>query len=299
MKLNKEIIIDEFVKELEIKIPDIEEFLRLSRIAPINPKRSVSSLINFERGMLLYALISKFRPKTVLEIGTAEGYSTLCMAWAMSDNKINGKIFTVDPKSHNQIIERKIKIDKNDEPTTMSLSREELWEKFALKEWIDKIEVISGYSGEILKTKHFPKIEFCYIDGSHVYETVKQDFFVTLKLVSDKFLILFDDYVPNDKSGVTKLIDEEIKNTFETIFIKTNTKTQRIKLKEGKVQELIMCLINSTSLKKPLWELYDKKDIEKFIHRYEFTEKRIKIRKKLDKKIPFLNNIRFQWWKNK
>ena len=296
--MNKEIAIEEFIKKLDVKLPEREEFLRLNRIMPINPTGNGNNF-NFERGMLLYALIAKFQPNTVLEIGTAEGYSTLCMAWAMSDYKINGKIFTIDPKSHNQVIERKIRTEKNNETEKIFLSTEDLWKKFALPEWIEKIEVISKYSGEVLRTKHFPKIEFCYIDGSHVYEAVKQDFFGILKLVSEKFRILFDDYVPNKNDGVAKVINEEIMNVFETTFIRTNYKEQSIKLNNISTDELIMCFIDSDSLKKPLWEIYDKKDIDNFLNKYRFTEKRIKIRKKLNNKIPFLKNIKFQWWKNK
>ena len=295
--MKKQISIHEFIQNLDINLPDSEKFLQLSRITPINPKRTENFVINFERGMLLYALIAKIQPKTVLEIGTAEGYSTLCMAWAMTDYKIKGKIFTVDPKPHNQPIERLIKISDYDKTVKMSLSTEDLWKKFASSEWIKKIEVITGYSGEILKNKQFPKIEFCYIDGSHVYEAVKHDFFATLKLVSEKFNILFDDYVPDRDDGVSKIIDEEIVNVFEPTFIETNAKEQRSKLKIDS-EEQVMCFIDSKSLKKPLWKIYRKNEIEEFLEKYRFIEKRIKIRKKIDKRIPFLKNIRFRWWKN-
>jgi len=291
--MRNETLIEDFIAKLDVKIPDRDFFLQLSSTIPINPKRSEIFHINFERGMLLYALIAKFQPKNILEIGTAEGYSTLCMAWAMSDYKINGKIFTVDPKSHTKKIERKIKIKKNDDPVNMLLSTEELWNKFALPEWIEKIEVITGYSEDILKSKSFPPIEFSYIDGSHVYESVKHDFFKILKLVSKKFIILFDDYVPNLDDGASKVIDENVVDIFDTIFIKTNTKQQRIQQKQNGI-DLIMCLIDSNSLKKPLWEAYDESDINNFLRKYAFTEKRIKIRKKLEKYLPFLKNIRFR-----
>ena len=148
----------------------------------------------------------------------------------------------------------------------------------------------------ILKKEEFPEIEFCYIDGSHVYEAVKHDFYATLKVVSKKFSILFDDYVPNRSDGVSKIINEEIIGIFDTNFIKTNTKEQRKKLQIGD-EELVMCFIESKSLKKPLWELYEKKHIEKFLEKYQFTENRIKTRKKIEKRIPFLKNIRFRYWK--
>ena len=68
----------------------MEKFLQLNRVFPISEKSKIMT-INYERGILLYSLIAKYRPKNVLEIGTAEGYSALCMAWAMTDCKINGK----------------------------------------------------------------------------------------------------------------------------------------------------------------------------------------------------------------
>jgi hypothetical protein len=49
------------------------------------------------------------------------------MAWAMTENKIEGKIFTVDPKSHQQAIERRIKINENDEPINMILQFMGVW----------------------------------------------------------------------------------------------------------------------------------------------------------------------------
>ena len=296
----KEISIQNFINNLKIDIPPEKEFLKLSQISPVNPKRNENSIINFERGMLLYALITKIKPKTVLEIGTAEGYSTLCMAWTMTENKIEGKIFTVDPKSHQQAIERRIKINENDEPINMILSTEELWNKFASQEWIDKIEVITGYSWEVLKSKQFPEIEFCYIDGSHVYEAVKHDFYAFLQTASENFSLLFDDYATNENKDVAKVIREEIVPNFDVTLIKTNVKQQRKEIGESigiTKTDSYMCYISSSSLKKSLWETFSKKEVDEFLRKYEFTAKRIKIRKQFDKKIPFLKNVRFRWWK--
>ena len=292
----KEISIKNLIKNLEIEIPDEKEFLKLSKIVPINPKNSQGGIINYERGMLLYALITKYKPKTVLEIGTAEGYSTLCMAWAMTDNKINGKIFTVDPKSHHLRIERSIILDES--IIKEKLSTEELWNKFADTEWIEKIEVISGYAGEVLNNNKFPKMEFGYIDGAHFYEAVKHDFYQFLKLADNKFSILFDDYVPGRTDGVSKVIDEEINNNFDTVFIKTDARKHRKEVDiDRSGDEQVMCFIESNSLKSNIWQIYPKEKIEEYIKKYLILEKRIKMRKKIDDKIPYLKNIKFQWWK--
>ena len=295
--MKKELNIQKFIESLNINLPQKEKFLQLSKITPVNPKHVQGGIVNYERGMLLYALITKYKPKTVLEIGTAEGYSTLCMAWAMTDNKIDGKIFTIDPKSHHLSIERSI-ILEDGKIIKKKLSTDELWNKFAKPEWVKKIQVISGYAGEVLNNNKFPKMEFGYIDGAHFYEAVKHDFYRFLKLSDERFSILFDDYVPGRSDGVSKVIDEEIANNFDTIFIKTDAKKHRKEIgidKSG--DEQVMCFINSDSLKNNLWKIYSKEKIEKYIKKYLILEKRIKIRKKIDKKIPCLKNIRFQWWK--
>ncbi len=293
----KEISIHDYIENFEIDIPPEEEFLKLSRITPVNPKHSEGGIVNFERGMLLYALISKFEPKTVLEIGTAEGYSTLCMAWAMSDKKIEGKIFTIDPKPHNSAIERTIILDDG-KTINQIFSTQELWKKFAKPEWLEKIKVVTGYAGEVLDKTKFPKIEFVYIDGAHFYEAVKHDFFGFLKIADKKFNALFDDYLPGRSDGVTKFIDEEVATNFETTFVKTDAKKHRQKIGiDISGDEQVMCFIQSDSLKDDIWKIYSKEEIEKYIKNYLFLEKRIKLRKKIDGKIPYLKNIKFQWWK--
>ena len=47
---------------------------------------------NYERGILMYYLVRKLEIKSVLEIGFGRGYATFCMAKAMCDHGIDGKI---------------------------------------------------------------------------------------------------------------------------------------------------------------------------------------------------------------
>ena len=83
--------IEGLIDSLDVELPAKEKFLELSKIFVINPTRNINP--NFERGILLYSLITKYRPQNILEIGTAEGFSALCMAWALTDSNIDGKIF--------------------------------------------------------------------------------------------------------------------------------------------------------------------------------------------------------------
>ena len=287
--------IEQFINSLNVQTPSKEKFRQLTHIFPIYPELESNPIVNYERGILLYSLIAKFRPKNVLEIGMAEGYSTLCMAWAMTDYNINGRIFTIDPKPFDVPIKRKITWEENPEHDTTLLSTKELWNKFADKEWIEKIEVLTGFSGEVLqkKTEKFPKMDMGFIDGHHAYEAVIHDFYAFLRTASENFYLLFDDYIPNETDGVTKMIDEEVVPNFDVTLIKTNAKQQR---KEVGVKEVEtdMCWMKSSSLKKSLQEIYPKSKSEQIISKYLKWEKRWKLRKDLNTKIPLLGRFRFR-----
>ena len=286
--------IEQFIDSLDVKIPSKEKFLELTHIFPISPQLNFAKQIpNYERGILLYSLIAKYKPKNVLEIGTAEGYSTLCMAWAMTDYNINGKIFTIDPKPFDVPVERNVTWEDNPKHDTVMLSRRELWNKFADNEWIKKIEVLTGFSGEVLqKNTELPKMDMGFIDGSHVYEAVVHDFYAFLEVASESFHLLFDDYVPNENDGVTKAIDEEVAPNFDITLIQTNAKEQRKESGESP-DELCICWLDNESLKKPLREIYPKSKSEQIINKYLKWEKRWKLRKNLNSKIPLLNRFKF------
>tara|TARA_Y100001936_G_scaffold835_1_gene717 strand:- start:90 stop:977 length:888 start_codon:yes stop_codon:yes gene_type:complete len=285
--------IEKFITSLNTSSPPKDEFLKLSNIFSINPLLDYS--VNFERGILLYALVSKFKPKNILEIGTAEGFSTLCMAWAMSDSNIDGKIYTIDPKPFDLRTERIISWEENPTQKTTLLSTKELWNKCARKEWIEKIDVLTGFSGEIMKEKSskLPKMDMGYIDGHHVYEAVLHDFYAFIKVASKNFNLLFDDYVPNTVGGgVAKVVDEEVIPNFDVTQIQTNSKQQR-KEKNETESDLHMCWLHSDSLKKSLQDTFPTSKTNQIINDYNKWEKRWKLRKSLNKKIPFLGKFRF------
>lgn len=293
----REIKINEFIKELTDNIPPENEFMELYKSTPIFAEKGKEFRINFERGMLLYALITKYQPKTILEIGTAEGYATLCMAWAMTNNNIDGQIFTIDPVSHTEPRKRIIDLKNTGTSKMEMLSRSELWEKVAPKKWLEKIEVLEGFSGDVIRNKQFPKIDLVFIDGNHNYDAVKSDFYYCIELVSDRFGILFDDYIPNEKINVKKLIDDEISKKLKTVLIDTNTNRQIRDMQIESDFQIKMCWIHDEDLKKPISSMFPKQERRKFLEKYAQYEKRIRLRKKINKKIPFLENIKFRWWK--
>ena len=277
--------IQQFINSLNIELPSKEDFLQLSNACPINPIKPENNA-NFERGILLYGLISKYKPKNVLEIGRAEGFSTLCMAWSMSDNDIDGTIHTIDPKPFDAPVERINTWNKNEKQETVILSTKELWNKFAKQEWINKIKVFTGFSGEILKktSKELPHMDMGFIDGHHAYNAVLHDFHAFLQIASKDFHLLFDDYDPDCEVDVSRAVNEQVSPHFDMTLINNPADPNR---------NLTMCLINSDSLNEPLDKIYPKLKSDQIINEYLNWEKRWKLRKSINKKIPFLGKIRF------
>ena len=155
---------------------------------------------NYERGLLIYALILEYDIKSFLEIGFGRGYGTLCAAMAMHENG-GGTITTVDPNFDQNHIER-------------------LKQAFP-KEWFDMITFASGYSQEYLSGNE-EKYDFIYVDGDHRYEAVKRDW----ELCEDRYdkVLLFDDYIPPkddspDDIQCSTLIDSIEDDTKELIIM--------------------------------------------------------------------------------
>ena len=212
--------ITEYISKLDVEIPPEEEFKKIAKIFKIYPNEPEKiALIDYERGILLYGLITKYKPKAILEIGRAQGYSTMCMAWALSENKIDGKIVSVDPASMNNSVDWII--DWEGEPTIKKMSTKQIWSKYAKSEWLEKIIPLTCFSDELLEKEDLPKFDFGYIDGHHIYEAVLCDFNIFLKNSNEKFYCLFDDYIDDEKSGMKQAIDE-ILEQYSGKMIKTN-----------------------------------------------------------------------------
>ena len=132
---------------------------------------------NYERGILIYALITKFRLESFLEIGFGRGYSSLCASMAFRDAGIDGKVVTIDPAL--------------DEEYLKNLTN------FIPKEFFNCITFIKQTSQNALPQIN-ENFDLVYIDGDHRYDAVKSDWENTKDMYS-KFLI-FDDYVPSEKT---------------------------------------------------------------------------------------------------
>jgi len=292
----EKITCEKFLDEINVQYPKNDLIKELGRKIGLFENDGKVIEVNFNRGALLYALISKYKPKHVLEFGTGGGFSTMFMAWAMVDNDIDGTIFSIDQFDSKESLKRPIDWNDGNGIVMETISNVELWKKAVPAKWLSKIKILTGYSSQIMTKEKFPKIDFAYIDGAHFYEGVKYDFYSFLKNSNKDFRVLFDDYIDRPWYGVKKLIDGEVSKLFDVKLIETDN--EHYFYKNGITNDINygMCLIDSDTLKVSKNEIIDSK-IEEELKNYLKFEKRLRLRNSLNKKVPFLKNHRLKWWK--
>lgn len=144
---------------------------------------------NYERGILIHALITTGKLDSFLEIGFGRGYATMCAAKAFRELGKVGRITTIDPNLDQKYVQQLAGVFP--------------------KEWFDGIKFVRDKSEDALPLIT-EKFDLVYVDGDHTYDAVKRDW----ELVKDKWErhILFDDYhLPTKKENAiecARMIDE-------------------------------------------------------------------------------------------
>ncbi len=166
----------------------------------------------YQHGRLLYSTLSKYLDDhsiieigpglKIIETGTARGFSSLCMAKALSDQFRAGTILTFDFLPHNIQMYWNC-IHDNDGPK----SRAEL-----LQPWYNLVEqYIIFHQGDTrleIPKFHLDRIHFAFLDGAHTYEDVIFEFNHIRNRQMSGDIIIYDDYTPNQYPGIVKAIDK-------------------------------------------------------------------------------------------
>ena len=125
----------------------------------------------------LYDLVKKIKPTKILEVGFAEGMSSLAILKAISENENGGHLTSIDPyQTYSWKDIGNSNVANNNFSKNHTLL--ETYSCFALPELI-KI-------GE--------KFDFIFIDGSHLYDDLFVDQYFASKLLNIGGHLLHDDY---------------------------------------------------------------------------------------------------------
>ncbi len=190
---------------------------------------------SYVHGFVIYSYLSEyldsyFEPKiheskqiNIVDIGTARGFSSLCLAKALDDKKKVGKIFTFDILPNRTSFFWNSHTDISQGP----LNRIQLLDPW--KELADNYLIFfSTATFNSLKVVDIPKINFAFIDGSHFYKDVKFEIDYLIRRLTKVSIVIFDDYDRELFPGVVKACDYLVTldkhNSFELINIQNDRK---------------------------------------------------------------------------
>ncbi|RUZ79668.1 class I SAM-dependent methyltransferase [Mesorhizobium sp. M7A.F.Ca.US.006.01.1.1] len=165
------------------------------------------STLAYPHGRVLYSLLrrelaSNPRPfTTIVETGTARGFSSLCMAKALDDAGAAGHVITLDVLSHNHRFYWNC-IDDHDGRK----SRAELlqpWQSLS-----DRMVFLQGDSLVQLPKVGVNRIHFAFIDAQHTTKNVLLEYRAVSELQQAGDVIVFDDVTPGQFDGVVKAIEQ-------------------------------------------------------------------------------------------
>ncbi|MBP9841357.1 MAG: class I SAM-dependent methyltransferase [Simkaniaceae bacterium] len=153
--------------------------------------------------MALALMVANKKPKTLLEIGTFDGNTTLQIAL---NSPVEATIHTIDLPScgeqntHLPILQEDVKFvqDKN-----------KLMRKYIGSSVEGKIQQHFGDSTayEFAKFTDSGLIDFCFIDGGHSYDCVKSDTENVFQIMNPKGIVMWHDFTPNCP-GVYKYLSQ-------------------------------------------------------------------------------------------
>lgn len=164
---------------------------------------------NYARGRVLYALVAARRPSAILEFGTGRGYGALCMAWAMADHDIPGRIWTIDLVGHRTPFEWTLRDSGG--PRVERWSRQALWSRCFPAEWIRRVLPLEGRSERVMARwadQGRPAVDLAFVDGGHDLETARHDLLAAIGVGSDRLGLLADDYLERPGIGVVSAFRE-------------------------------------------------------------------------------------------
>ncbi len=162
----------------------------------------------YAHGRVLYSALANYLSGcgedsvVVVDIGTARGFSALCMAKALEDQNTPGTLITFDVLPHKEPMYWNCIADANGPQTRTEL----------LRPWAELIEkYIIFYQGDVdifLPAFGMGRVNFAFIDGGHGYSNVIFEGEHISQSQKTGDMIVFDDYSVDKYPGIVKAVTE-------------------------------------------------------------------------------------------
>jgi predicted O-methyltransferase YrrM len=209
------------VKKYKSQFPEIYKNLDLKKFKRISVYTGITLPEpdgDFNFGALLHYILKNYLSDkkeeiNILEIGTARGFSSLCMALALDGYKYPSKILTLDVISNDTDFFQKTFLGNK------KISRKKILDKLPEK-LVNKIIFLQGDSLSDLKKLYIKNINFCYLDAEHNRKYLKNEINFVKKFQKSGDIIVFDDYDYKNFPEVYEVVNEFIKNEPYEVVLK-------------------------------------------------------------------------------
>lgn len=165
------------------------------------------SKLNYQHGRMLYSILknymadtSKGEPATILETGTARGFSAVCMAKALKDGNHPGTIITVDTLPHHTPMYWNCINDHKGVNT-----RQDLLKNY--EGLLSRIVFLQGKTDAVLPKLGLKRINMAFLDATHKYDAVIHEFRYVEARQRQGDIVFFDDVTPELFPGVCDAVD--------------------------------------------------------------------------------------------
>jgi hypothetical protein len=162
----------------------------LRHAKPLGHHEDASNL-NLGFGFLYYGLVRALRPKHVVVIGSGFGFSVVCLALGLRDNR-RGQLSFVDPSFSflkDGLLRTVGGTDQWNEPARVH----EHYARFGVEDWVRHYKMTSEAFFAGFRDRGLAGIDIAFIDGNHSYEDVRHDFLAALRHSHrDSYMLLHD-----------------------------------------------------------------------------------------------------------
>lgn len=210
-------VVTAFEEKLGFKL-DQEKLLQAARVLACPLKTRPP---NWQHGRIIYAAARKYllgrlltEHVTMLDIGTAKGFSALCMRWALDDaNRQTDTVISVDVMEPTKRERRNTVAECGGLKTLPEILAP--WQEEARR-----IQFRKATGVEILS--HLParaRVSFAFIDGKHTHEAVKAEGLLLSQLQMPGDIAVFDDmHIPGVRQAVTELSVKQYDASMVTVL---------------------------------------------------------------------------------
>jgi predicted O-methyltransferase YrrM len=147
--------------------------------------------LNLGFGFVYYGLVRALRPEHVLVIGSGFGFSVVCLALGLKDNG-HGNVTFVDP-SYSLFTDGPLKTIGGTAQWSDPQKVRAHFRRFGVERIVTHHKLTSGRLFADYDARRLPQIDMAFIDGSHAYADVRDDFINVLRHAQRNCYILLHD----------------------------------------------------------------------------------------------------------